>query len=149
MMEQLTVFFGEKPSFGGKWFRVTQVALGVLFMVQGLATMGKVSWFSPFIFAYGVVLVVTFLFGPRFSRACTITLDDRGIRGRISYSDEIDLPWKDLAVAEIKMYALILKTTGGATIYIDLGNLTYDQHKHVKPKLIDILGSKGLLKKPA
>jgi hypothetical protein len=148
-MEQVTIFFGEKPSFGGKWFRVTQIALGILFMVQGLATMGKMIWFSPFIFGYGVIVVVAFLVGPRFSRACAITLDDRGIRGRISYSNEIDLPWENLALAEIKMYGLILKTKGDETIYINLGNLTYDQHKHIKPKLIDILGARGLLKKTA
>ncbi len=148
-MEQLTIFYGERPSFGGKWFRLTQIALGILFMVQGLATMGKLSWFSPFIFGYGVILVVAFLLGPRFSRACAITLDDRGVRGRISYSHEIDLLWEDLMHAEIMMFALILKTKGGETIHIDLGNFTYDQHKHVKPKLIDILGARGLLKKSA
>ena len=148
MMEQVTIFFGEKPSFGGKWFRVTQIALGVLFMIQGLGMNDKMPWFSPFIFSYGAILVVAFLVGPRFSRACAITLDDRGIRGRISYSNEIDLLWENLALAEIKMYALILKTKAGETIHIDLANLTYDQHKHIKPKLIDILGARGLLKKP-
>jgi hypothetical protein len=148
-MEQLTIFFGERPSFGGKWFRVTQVALGVLFMVQGLATSDKMPWFSPFIFSYGVILVVAFLVGPRFSRACAITLDDRGIKGRISYTNEIDLLWNDLGLAEIKMFALILKTKEGRTICIGLADLTYDQHKHVKPKLIDILGARGLLKKAA
>jgi len=106
-------------------------------------------WFSPFIFSYGAILVVAFLMGPRFSRACVITLDDRGIRGRISYSSEIDLLWEDVALAEIKMFGLILETKGDGTIHIDLANLTYDQHKHVKPKLIDILGARGLLKKSA
>jgi hypothetical protein len=148
-MEQLTIFFGERPGFGGKWFRLSQVALGILFMVQGLATLGKLSWFSPFIFSYGFVLVVAFLVGPRFSKACTITLDDRGIRGRISYSREIDLAWEDVMHADIMMYALIFRTKGGETIHIDLGNLTYDQHKHIKPKLIEILGPRGLLKKTA
>jgi len=148
-MEQLTILFGEMPAFGGKWFRLSQIALGILFMVQGLATMGKLSWFSPFIFCYGVVLVVAFLIGPRFSRSCTITLDDRGIRGRISYSREIDLVWEDLMHADIMMFALVFKTKGGETIHIDLANLTYDQHKHIKPKLIEILGAKGLLKKSA
>jgi hypothetical protein len=149
MMEQLTIRLGEKPNFGGKWFRVTQVALGVLFMAMGLATMGKMFWFSPLIFGYGVILVVAFLLGPRFSRTCAITLDDRGIKGRISYSQEIDFLWEDLALAEIKMYALILKTVKGGTIYIELGDFTYVQHKDAKPRLIDILGTKGLLKKPA
>ena len=148
-MEQLTIFFGEMPAFGGKWYRLTQIALGILFMVQGLATMGKQTWFPPFIFSYGVVLVVVFLLAPRFSRACAITLDDRGIRGRISYSREIDLVWEDLMHAEIMMFALILKTKTGKTLHIDFGNFTYEQHKHVKPKLIELLGEKGLLKKSA
>ena len=145
-MEQVTIFFGEKPSFGGKWFRVTQIALGILFMVQGLATNDKMPWFAPFIFSYGAVLVVTFLVGPRFSRACAITLDERGIRGRISYSNEIDLLWEHVASAEIKMFALILITKDGHSIPVDFSEWTSEQHKSVKPKLIAFLRSKNLLK---
>jgi len=148
-MEQLTIFFGEMPGFGGKWFWLSPIALGILFMAQGLATMGKQTWFPPFIFSYGVILVMVFLLAPRFSRTCAITLDDRGIKGRISYSKEIDLLWENLALAEIKMYGLILKTKTGETLHLDLGNFTYDQHKHIKPKLIEILGARGLLKKSA
>jgi len=86
---------------------------------------------------------------PRFHREYSIRIDDRGIRGRTGYSKLIDLRWEDLALAEIKMFALILKTKGGGTIHIDLGGLTYDQHKVVKAELLEILGSRGLLKELA
>lgn len=145
-MEQLTIYFGQKPSFGGKWLRLSQIVLGIIFIVEGLVTTGKLSWFRPFLIGYGVCLVVVFLLGPRFSRVCAITLDDRGIRGRLSYSNEIDLLWENVASAEMKMFALILVTKDGHSIPVDFSEWAAEQHKSVKPKLIALLRSKNLLK---
>lgn len=126
--------------------RLSQIVLGIIFIVEGLATTGKLSWFRPFLIGYGVCLVVVFVLGPRFSRVCAITFDDRGIRGRISYSNEIDLLWENVASAEMKMFALILMTKDGHSIPVDFSEWTIEQHKSVKPKLIALLRSKNLLK---
>jgi hypothetical protein len=148
-MEDLTIPVKEKLTFGPQWFTVTQTICAILFIAQGIAYSGTSIWFPRFAIVYGVALLAAIIVLPRLTKEYSIRIDDQGIRGRTGYSTLIDLHWEDLALAEIKMFALILRTKGGGTIHIDLGELTYDQHKLVKPRLIDIFRSKGLLKEPA
>jgi hypothetical protein len=143
-MEDLTIPLNQKVP---QSFMRIQIVLAIMFIIQGLAYSGKSFWWFPyFSITYGVVLLAVMIAFPRFHRDYSVTVDERGIRGRTGFTKEINLPWDDVTYADIMMFAFILKTKGGETIHIDLGNLTYDQHKLVKPRLIDILGSKGLLK---
>ena len=148
-MTGLTIPLRPRTAYGPEWFRVTQIICGIIFIAQGVVYSGTSYWFPRFAIAYGLALMLAMIILPRLTRQYSITIDDRGIRGRISYSSLIDVPWEDLARAEIKMFALILRTKDKQIYHIDFGELTYDQHKAVKPVLMDALRSGGLLKESA
>jgi hypothetical protein len=145
-MEELTIPLSQKFTFGTRLFINTQVACAVIFIAQGVAHPDSSLWFSWFAMVYGIGLLFTMTVLPRLHKDYSVKIDDAGIRGRLGYSRRIDLPWGDLAHADIKMFALILTTKRGETVHIGLDDLTYDQHKLVKPRLLEILGAKGLLK---
>jgi hypothetical protein len=145
-MEDLTVPLNQKVS---QWFVRIQIVLAIMFILQGLAYSGKSFWWFPyFSISYGVILLAVMLAYPRFHREYFVKIDEQGIRGRTGFTKQIDLSWEHLAHADIMMFALILKTKAGETIHIDLGDLTYDQHRLVKPRLVEIFRSKGLLHDP-
>ncbi len=145
-MEQMTISLREKTTYGPRWYRMTQVVLSIVLIAQGLTYPGKFWGYPLCAIGYGVFVLVVLLLAPRFSKIYAVTLDDRGIRGRISYSNEIDLLWEHVASAEMKMFALILMTKDGHSIPVDFSEWPSEQHKSVRPKLIAFLRSKNPLK---
>ena len=148
-MTGLTIPLRPRTAYGPEWFRVTQMICGIIFIAQGIVYSGTSYWLPRFAIAYGLALMLAMIVLPLLTREYSLTIDDRGIRGRISYSGLIDVAWENVTKADIKMFALVLWTKDKQILHIDFGELTYDQHKAVKPVLVDALRSRGLLKESA
>jgi hypothetical protein len=76
---------------------------------------------------------------PIYHKRYQLLIDDRGIRGQLSWLEYMDLPWHKIAAADLGILFLELHTTDGKLQRVNLRNLTYKEHQELIPKLQEIL----------
>ncbi|MBN1397908.1 MAG: hypothetical protein JXA06_07745 [Bacteroidetes bacterium] len=73
-----------------------------------------------------------------------LVFDEKGITGMVNPGKKISLQWEQIAGIDIRTLAMDIKTRDGQTEHIDLGEISYEQHKSVKPRIIDLAVTKGI-----
>jgi hypothetical protein len=125
-------------------FRWTQFTFGCLFLVQSIFSENEILWFVLFQGAYGLGLIVTMAFFPWFLKPKTLQFNEQGLKVRLSRGRPISLDWSEVVSMEASMFRFVVKTKDDRTIPINLGALSYEQHKRVKPQFLEIARSRGV-----
>jgi hypothetical protein len=120
-------------------------AVNALFILGLALTRSQLDFISGFFGLYAIVLLLAVIFWPLFNKQYQLLVDDHGVRGQITWRQRIDVPWENLAKAELGILLLELHTTEGKVHTVNLGNLTYQEHQELKPKLKAVLAEHHLL----
>jgi len=128
-------------------FWITQGFNGLLWLIIALLHRPH-EWFTYVLGIYGLVFLLAAIFSPILDKRHQVIVDENGIRGQISWRRHIQLSWKDIVGAELRMLHLELQTADGKVEDISLSNLTYKEHQELKPQLRAVLKNHGVLKHP-
>jgi hypothetical protein len=143
-MEKFAIPLNEAGGPRVRRFRLLQAINGFIFL--GLALLRpQMDSGTIFFGLYGLVLLLAIAFWPLFNKQYQLVVDDYGIRGQITWRDRLDVPWGDLAKADLGILLLELHTSDGKVHAVNLGNLTYKEHQELKPKLKEALAEHHLL----
>ena len=114
-MDDRTIYLeGDDWDTEKRWFRWSQAALGVIFILQGLNPEAPFSFFRFVLIGYGCFLLAAMLFYPKFAMWRFIQFNEEGIQGRLSLRKTIALPWSSIASIEARMFTLFIRTKEGA-----------------------------------
>ncbi|HUN65123.1 MAG TPA: hypothetical protein VMW43_03415 [Bacteroidota bacterium] len=142
-MEQVTLDLQPEPSTPRMRIvqRIIFILIGITNIVQGVINNNSFTYVN---LIFGVGIIVFALFYRRIYKPKIFTFDDEGIEGPINADESVRLRWSDVRRIEARMFAikLITRTRGEYRIY--LGNLTFAQHKAVKPKILQIANAHGV-----
>ena len=119
-------------------FRILQVFSACCCFVVAIlsARMGSIALVFTI---YGVAILLRVALWPIYHKRYQLLVDDRGIRGQLSWREYIDLPWNKIAAADLGILFLDLHTTDGKIQRVSLRNLTYQDHQEMRPRLQEIL----------
>ncbi|MBI3586407.1 MAG: hypothetical protein HY088_04685 [Ignavibacteriales bacterium] len=142
-MEQITLDLQPEPAT--QRMRLVQrtlfVLMGVGNIVQGIMHDNNFRYFN---FIIGISVVVIALNYRRIFKPKLFTFDEDGFEGPIGRSDSTRLHWGDISHIEAKMFTLKIFPKSGGERNIYLGNITFNQHKQIKPKILELAQSKGV-----
>lgn len=142
-MEQITLDLQPEPATPR--MRLLQRGLfaliGAVNVVQGII---QESGFRYVNLVIGIVAILFAFFYRRIYPPKVFTFDDDGLEGPIGQPDNIRFRWTDISHIEAKMFMLTVFTKTGTERKIYLGNITFQQHKHMKPKILELAKSKGV-----
>ncbi len=88
---------------------------------------------------YAVAILLRMALWPFYHKRYQLLVDDRGIRGQISWREYIDCPWDKIAGADLGLLFLELYMTDGKIHRVSLRNLTRQDHHELRPRLEEIL----------
>ena len=80
----------------------------------------------------------------RIIRAAGELIDENGIDGKIKRGTVLHLRWEQLSKLEGSMYEITLYTKAGQKYVIDLSNITFREHKELKPQILELAKSKQI-----
>jgi hypothetical protein len=78
------------------------------------------------------------------TRQLRVTFDASGVTGEIRPRTRIAIAWDQIAQIDVHMFALDIRTKHGRTEHIDLSEITYEQQKSIKPRIIELAKSNGI-----
>jgi hypothetical protein len=124
-----------------KWFGVIvvmDILVGIIFMLTSVIPIN-----------YFLVLSMVLLLGQVIAnwysmKPVKVIFDDKGIVGSVSPRKTISLMWDQITRIEVHMFAMDIQTKDGRTEHIDLSEITYEQQKSIKPRIIELARSKGI-----
>jgi|WetSurMetagenome_2_1015567.scaffolds.fasta_scaffold1197167_1 hypothetical protein len=142
-MEQITLDLQPDPA--SPRARVIQRMLfgllGVMNLVQGVLTENSFRYIN---YIFGVLLIVFVLNYRRIYKPNVYTFDEEGFEGPIGRSDNKRFRWTDVASLVAKLFTLKIFMKSGREVNIYLGNITFHQHKQIKPKILELAQSNGV-----
>jgi len=115
--------------------------MGIINVLQSFFHQNEVRYFD---LAFGIVLIVGGFYYWKLYELKTVAFGEVGIKGKIRFRTTIDLKWDDVSRVESSLYAILLITKTGQKYELDLSNLTYQQHKEVRPQIVELAKSKGV-----
>jgi hypothetical protein len=92
----------------------------------------------------GIFFVSSAFLYPTIFRPKLATFDDNGLMWSVKNRRNLSLAWNQIAYIEASTLNFYIHTKDMGQFTIDLGNLTYEQHKTFKPQIIDLARSKGV-----
>ena len=115
--------------------------LGVINLVQGVLNENSFRYFN---LIFGVLVIVFALNYRRIYKPNVYTFDEEGVEGPIGRSDNKKFRWTDVSYLVAKMFTLKIFMKSGIEYNIYLGNITFQQHKQIKPKILELAQSNGV-----
>ena len=138
----MTSILLELEQLNKSWFgRGWMMLIGIVNVLQSFFHQNELRYFD---LAFGVFLIVAGLYYWKLYQPRAVTFDDIGISGKLKLGTTINLKWEDVSKMESSLYLIFLFTKAGEIHAIDLTNLTFQQHKEIKPKIIELAKSKGI-----
>ncbi|GEM_PF-3947533 len=117
---------------------------GCFFLAQGVVRIfDNEEWWPAYVLT-GILWLTTAIFFTRFFMGRYLQFDEDGIEARLSYRKQLKLRWDDLHSVEVSMFELVLITKNGQRIPFDLGSISYEEHKLVKPRFVEMTRLKGV-----
>ena len=122
-------------------FSILYGLLGLSFLVQATLVHGAFKYVLS-VFAVGWI-VIAFVY-PRLFKGKAITFDDSGISWSPTVPQNSKVPWDQIAYIEGSILTFRIQTKDSKHFNVDLGNLTYEQHRTLKPQILDLARSHGV-----
>jgi hypothetical protein len=121
---------------------------GVLFALLGLINLVQ-AYLVDNDFRFVNLIVGIFFISSAFAyplifRQKLATFDDNGLMWSVKNRRNLSLAWNQIAYIEASTLHFYVHPNDSGQFTIDLGNLTYEQHKTLKPQIIDLARSKGV-----
>ena len=120
---------------------IIYVLLGLNIFVQALVIDNAFRYPN---LVLGLVILVVGLIYPRIVKPKVVTFDDSGITQSRTRHGNPTIAWNQIAYIEASTLNFRIYTKDSELFTIDLGNLTFEQHRTLKPKIIDFAHSKSV-----
>lgn len=114
---------------------------GVINLAQAYLQEGNFRYVNLFV---GITAIAFALFFHRIHKPRVFTFDDNGIAGPISRRESIALSWQDIEYIKPTIFSLHICKKDGQRFKLNLGNLTFQQHKTEKQQILELAKSKGV-----
>jgi hypothetical protein len=124
-----------------KFFVPSALVFAVATIILGFMDESGIRWTSV---VMGLVIIVQAIINWRNVRSLISTWDEWGIRGRITPGKPASIAWKDVASIEASMFALDLHLKNQSTVHVDLSCTTFQQHKDLKPRILNLARAQGV-----
>jgi hypothetical protein len=141
-MDSLILDMHPFPSRTPLFQRITFAALGLINLAQGIVHYPGIVAFVNI--GGGMLLLLAAIFYRRIHRPSVYAFGDEGIEGPVGTPKSRLIKWSDIAFFETKRFSFAIVTSSGDRIQLDLSNITYDQHKQIKPRIVELVKSKGV-----
>lgn len=124
-----------------KWFLI----IVILFVV----VMVTMMWYSNTTMKISLAIMLVMNLVQAFvnyytSKPLLLTFDEQGIQGKAKPKKDITILWNTILSIEFKMFSMNVRTKDGKEEEIDLSHITYEDHKKVKPQIVELAKSKGI-----
>lgn len=126
---------------GRPWPVMLFMVFGLSNLMQGLNVHNDFHYFN---IAIGAVMIAAGVIYLRFYKPKIVIFDEKGIAGRLSRRQTVDIRWDEISRLEMKMFEIDVYLDSGKMITINLNNCTYRQHHELKPKIIEWAQSKNI-----
>lgn len=130
-----------EPSNKSAFSRGWMMLVGIVNVLQSFFQQNELRYID---LAFGIVLMVGGFYYWKLYEFKTVAFDEVGIKGKLRFRTTIDIKWDDVSRFELAIYAISLITKSGQKYEIDLSNITYQQHKEIKPQIVELAKSKGI-----
>ena len=130
-----------EPSNKSAFSRGWMMLVGIVNVLQSFFQQNELRYID---LAFGIVLMVGGFYYWKLYELKTVAFDEVGIKGKLRFRTTIDIKWDDVSRFELAIYAISLITKSGQKYEIDLSNITYQQHKEIKPQIVELAKSKGI-----
>jgi len=142
-MKRITLDVQPEPANPRAQFtqRAIFAMIGVTNLVQALMKDNDFRYVNLIV---GLGTVLFAIFYRRFNRPKVFTFDDDGIEGPLGARNPVKMKWNDIARIEGSVFRLTVLSKSGDRSDINLGNITYDQHKQIKPLILELAQSHGV-----
>jgi hypothetical protein len=142
-MEPITLIFdpGGSASRGLRIQWIIYALLGLINLVQAVLLDNNFRLFNLFA---GIFFVASAFIYPIIFRPMLATFDDNGMMWSVKRRRNLSLTWNQIAYFEAATLHFHIHTKDSGQFTIDLGPLTYAQHKTLKPQILDLARSKGV-----
>lgn len=141
-MENIVLDVNPQPSKRGKMVQ------RILFLIMGLGNIyqgfSMPNWFRYMNLSFGVVCILFALYLHRLYRSKEYLFTSEGIEGPKDSNNSVKIGWSEISLVEMKMYSMRIFLKGGKTYKLNLSNLTFEQHKNIKPKIEELIKAKGI-----
>jgi hypothetical protein len=92
----------------------------------------------------GVLIVVQAIIAWRSHKPLTTYWDTAGIRGSVAPGKAIAIAWSEVSAVDAGMFVLVIHLKNQTTVPVDLSQITYKQHKEIKPLILELARTKGV-----
>jgi hypothetical protein len=142
-MEQITIDL--QPQAATPARRIIQRTLfglmGVFSLVQGILQNNSFRYLNIVV---GVGIIVFALYYRRIYKPKVFTFDENCIEGPIGSSENKRINWSDVSKLDAKIFTLKIFMKSGEESKIYLGNITFQELKQIKPRILEFAKSKGV-----
>jgi hypothetical protein len=122
-------------------FSILYGFLGLSFLVQATLAHGVLKYV---LFVFALAWIVITLIYPRLYKGKVMTFDGSGVAWLHPTPQNPTLAWDQIAYIEASSLTFRIHTKDLKLFTVDLANLTYEQHRTVKPQILDLARSKGV-----
>jgi hypothetical protein len=141
-MDNIVLDINPQPSKRGKLVqRILFFVMGFGNLYQGLL---QEAWFRYINFVFGVICIAYALYLHRLYGSKEYLFTDEGIEGPMDSQQKRKFTWEEIVSVELKMYSMKILLKDGRSNKLNLSNLTFEQHNHIKPKIEELIISKGI-----
>lgn len=142
-MEKITIDLQPQPATSSRRIiqRILFGLIGVFSLVQGILQNNSFMYFN---IVFGVGIIIFALFYRRIYRPKVFTFDENFIEGPIGSSKNKKVNWADVSQLDAKIFTLKLFMKSGEESKIYLGNITFQELREIKPRILEFAKSKGV-----
>jgi len=115
--------------------------VGLAMIVLAILDKHRLGWITM---VAGATMIIQAIVTWRGHKAVATTWDSSGIRGDVSHGKTIAIRWNEIADITASTYALDIHLHDHTTVIVDLSQATYQQHKELKPRLLDLARTNGV-----
>jgi hypothetical protein len=141
-MEPITFNLRPEPLRAfNKFFIPSAIVFGIASIILAFKEANHIRWIT---LLAGLVIIVQAIVNWHTQKPVTITWDDSGFRGSIAPGKLIAIQWGEVSAIDARMFALEIHLRNKTTVHVDLSQTTYQQHKEIKPLVLDLARTKGV-----
>lgn len=122
-------------------FRGWMILIGIINILQSFYHQNELRYFD---LTFGVILIAGGFYYWKLYQSKAVIFDEIGIKGKIKRGMVIELQWNEVSKLEASLFAILMHTKSGQKYELDLSNITFQQHKDVKPKILELAKSKNV-----
>ena len=124
-----------EPQTKASLSRAWMIPVGIANLAQGFLMQSEWRYFN---IGFGILLIAGGFYYWKLYKPKIVIFDEIGVEGKIKSGTILELKWEELSRLEATIYEIILHTKTGQKYVIDLSNLTFQQHKEIKPKIFEL-----------